>query len=267
MSGGGRRSEVGVRIFDDLASLSAAAAGALVRAAEAAVEARGRFTLALAGGETPRALYRVLAERYGDRALWGATHVFFGDERCVPPNDAASNYAMAEQELLSRVAVDDARVHRIVGEAVPDDAARAYDALLRRALGAGGGAGGGAADETFDLALLGVGADGHTASLFPGDDAALDERERWALAVHAPPAYAPRDRITLTLAALRASRAVWVLAAGAGKAAAVGAALSMDGATALPAALVRGTEETTWYLDRAAAEGVRDAVTGGGSGA
>ncbi|HET7457417.1 MAG TPA: 6-phosphogluconolactonase [Gemmatimonadaceae bacterium] len=251
---GGRGAQRRVRVFEDLAAMSNAVAGALARAAEAAVAERGRFVIALAGGETPRALYRVLAERYGDRAFWGATHVFFGDERCVPPDDPASNYAMAEHELLSRVAVSDDRVYRVVGEAVPDDAARVYDALLHRTLGGGGD---GAAAATFDVALLGVGADGHTASLFPGDDAALDEHERWALAVRAPASYAPRDRITLTLPALNASRAVWVLAAGAGKAPAVRAALAADdaGAEEIPASLVHGTAETVWHLDRAAAEG------------
>jgi 6-phosphogluconolactonase len=252
----GGRSEVGVRVHDDLAALSRAAADALVAAAAAAVAARGRFVIALAGGETPRALYHELAERYGERAFWTATDVYFGDERCVPPNDAASNFGMARAELLSRVAVPEGRVHRIAGERrPPQEEAVAYDTLLRRELAGGGGAAaaaGRSGDATFDVALLGVGADGHTASLFPHDHEALDERARWALAVHAPPGVAPPERITLTLPVLNRARAVWVLAAGAGKASAVRLSLS-DRDPVPPAGRVRGTAETVWFLDRAAA--------------
>jgi len=249
-TGSGRREAVGVRVHDDLGAVSRAAADAFVVAAEAAVAARGRFVVALAGGETPRALYHDLAARYGAREFWKATDVYFGDERCVPPDDAASNFRMAQDALLSRVAVAPARVHRMRGEVQPAAAvAAAYDALLRREL---------AGDATLDLALLGVGADGHTASLFPHDRDALDERERWALAVHAPPGYAPAERITLTLPALNRARAVWVLAAGAGKAAAVRRSLEVDAGDVMPpAGLVRGTDETVWFLDRAAAEGLR----------
>lgn len=243
--GGGGRPAVEVKSYDDAAAMTHAVAAAVVRAGEAAVAARGRFTLALAGGETPRALYHELAERYGDRTLWAATDVYFGDERCVPPNDSASNFGMAQAALLSRVAVPEARVHRIAGELPPAEAAWAYDALLRRELG-------GAESATFDVALLGVGADAHTASLFPHDHAALDERARWALAVHAPPGVAPPERITLTLPALNRSRAVWVIAAGAGKAGAVRQSLSGRDPVP-PAGLVRGSDETVWFLDRAAA--------------
>ena len=250
---GGGRPAVDVKSYDDPAAMTHAVAAAVVRAGEAAVAARGRFTIALAGGETPRALYHELAERYGDRPLWAATDVFFGDERCVPPNDSASNFAMAQAALLSRVAVPEARVHRIAGELPPAEAAWAYDALLRRELAAAAGTAGAAGTSaTFDVALLGVGADAHTASLFPHDHAALDERARWALAVHAPPGVAPPERITLTLPALNRSRAVWVMAAGAGKAGAVRQSLSGRDPVP-PAGLVRGSEETVWFLDRAAA--------------
>ena len=104
-----------MRSFDNLAAVSRAAAEAFVAAAEAAVAARGRFDVALAGGETPRARYHELAERYGERAFWTETRVFVGDERCVPPADAASNYGMARTELLSRVAVPEAHVYRVAG--------------------------------------------------------------------------------------------------------------------------------------------------------
>jgi 6-phosphogluconolactonase len=156
-------------------------------------EARPR-TLVLAGGETPRPVYQRLAR---EPHHWDGTEVFFSDERCVPPHDAASNFYMASRALLSFVP---AHVHRMPGETC--DAA-AYEDELR----------GFFADRPeFDFAFLGLGADGHTASLFPGD-AALEERERWVVKVARP----DHDRLTLTLPVLSAARLVVFLVAGAEK--------------------------------------------------
>jgi len=152
-------------------------------------------TIVLAGGETPRPVYQRLAQ---EPYHWDGVEVFFSDERCVPPEDPASNYRMASETLLSFVP---AHAHRMPGETC--DAA-AYEQELRQVLG-------GALPE-FDLAFLGLGADGHTASLFPGD-AALDEWDRWVAKVTRP----DHERLTLTLPVLSAARVVVFLVAGAGK--------------------------------------------------
>ena len=247
------------RIYDDTEALSIAAAVLVAGALREAVDAHGTATLCLAGGSTPRALHERLAAAHRDDAPWARTTVLFGDERCVPPDDAASNYRMAHETLLSRVPVPAGRVHRIRGELPPDAAADDYDRTLRRVLGAPDTSGG-AADARpasaldaplFDVMLLGVGEDGHTASLFPGD-AALDERARWAMAVTAPAYVAePRARVTLTPPLLAASRLVLVLVAGAGKRDAVRAALRAN--ATVPAGRVHAMGRTLWMMDEAAA--------------
>jgi 6-phosphogluconolactonase len=234
-------------VLADAAAVAARAAEHVAGAARRAVAARGRFVVALAGGTTPRLAYERLA---ADAAVpWEGVHVWFGDERCVAPDHADSNYRMAREALLGRVPVPAGQVLRIEGERAPADAAERYDALLRGDALAHAGEGGAA----FDLVLLGVGPDGHTASLFPGGEA-LGERERWAVAVPAPGHVGPHvPRVTLTLPALRAAREVLVVATGAEKRAAVAAALGGAGNEAPPAGLVRGLERTVWVLDGAAA--------------
>lgn len=234
----------------DAEALARAAAGAFAAAAREAVAARGRFTVALAGGATPRALYRLLADpRAGFRAQipWERVHVFFGDERHVPPDHPESNFRMAREALLDHVPA--AGVHRLRGE-LPDAGAAAaeYQAELARAFGL-------PADgppPALDLALLGLGADGHTASLFPGSDA-LGERRRWVaapfverLGVH---------RLTLTLPTLERAREVLFLVSGSEKADAVARVLApAAGAPPLAAALVRPESgHARWILDAAAA--------------
>lgn len=195
----------------------------------AAAIAGGVRSIALAGGTTPLHAYAAL------RALpveWGRVTVLFGDERCVAPDSGASNYAMARAALLDHVAP--ASVHRIAGELGAEPAANAYDAVV-------------ASLQPLDLVLLGVGEDGHTASLFPGSPAL--SAPGWVAPVHGAPK-PPPDRVTLTLAALRGARRVIVLATGAGKAAAVDRA----GRAEVPAGMVPGAE---WILDAAAAGGGR----------
>jgi 6-phosphogluconolactonase len=168
-------------VLADADAVARRAAELVADAARRAAAERGRFVIALAGGTTPRIAYERLAEL--SPMPWAATHVWFGDERCVPPDDPDSNYRMAREALLGRVPIPEAQVTRIEGERAPADAADRYDALLRGDALAHAGAGGAA----FDLVLLGVGTDGHTASLFPGGEA-LGERARWAVAVPAPDA-------------------------------------------------------------------------------
>jgi 6-phosphogluconolactonase len=241
----GTARDIDVAVHDTLAGAAAAAAREIVGVAGDAVARRGRLVVALAGGETPRPLYGLLAGEYRDAMPWDRTDVCFGDERCVPPDDPASNYGMVRSTLLDHVPVAANRVHRIAGEMAADAAARDYDARMRQLFRDDGSA------PTFDVALLGVGADGHTASLFLGD-AALDERERWAAPALAPPGAKVRERVTLTLPVLNRARAVIFLCAGVEKREVVSRILS-GAAPELPAARVRGAEHTFWLVDRASA--------------
>ena len=188
-----------------------------------AIAERGRFTIALAGGSTPAALYRLLASPpFASEIDWSRWHVLWGDERCVPPDHPDSNYGMAKGTLIDLVPIPESHVHRMTGEAPPQQAADAYAAILASAL---------APDGRLDLALLGVGDDGHTASLFP-DTTALAETERPVAATWVP--HLNAHRITLTLLALNRARHVAVLATGADKADAVRRALAPNAADATP---------------------------------
>ena len=239
----------GATVVDTPAALAEDAADLFVRIAADAITERGRFMVALAGGATPRGLYaRLAAEPFRARMDWHRTWVFFGDERCVPPTDAESNYRMARETLLAHVPVPPGQIFRIDGEAA--DAARAaeeYERRLRAAFEPG--------LVRFDLILLGMGLDGHVASLFPGSPA-LDEKDRLVIAVETRAAVVAK-RITLTPPVLNAARRVLFLIAGAEKARSVADVLR-NPASSLPGARVRPTEGVvTWLLDRAAAEGLR----------
>lgn len=237
--------KVQVEVLPDEEALTVRAAELIAGAARQAVAERGRFGLVLAGGGTPRRAYERLAALPPDAVPWAATTVWFGDERCVPPDHAESNFAMAHRALLAHVPVG--RVHRMAGELPPEEGARRYEAALREAAAGVGEA------PLHDLLLLGMGADGHTASLFP-DGAALAVHERWVTASVAPPDAPVRDRLTLTLPAIGLAREVVVLTAGAAKAEPARRALApRPGDATPPVALVRGRERTAWLLDAAAA--------------
>jgi 6-phosphogluconolactonase len=228
------------RRFADQAALVRGAAEALAAAIGAAIEARGQCRLALAGGSTPRPVYQRLS--LVTSIDWSAVHVFWGDERCVGPDDPSSNYRMACDALLDHVAVPPAQVHRIEAERGGVEAAAAY----ARVLGA----------EPLDLVLLGMGDDGHTASLFPGG-AEVEERAALAYAARAP--VAPHERVTLTLAAINAARAVWFWVVGAGKADRLQEVFTQvaSGERVLPAARVAPSSgDLVWFLDEAAAQKV-----------
>ena len=231
-----------VRSFPDAASVGEALARIVIEEGRRCLAAGGRFRIALSGGETPRAAYRLLGSRYQYGIDWERVDVFFTDERFVPPEDARNNAAMAVREWLARVAIPRTQVHSIptVGGTAAECAER-YEGTLRKSL---------SPRETFDLALMGIGADGHTASLFPNDTAALDEGRRWVVAVQAPPGTDPRERITLTLPALNASARIVFAAVGESKRERVAEALA--GEPGLPAALVHGRESTEWLLDTSA---------------
>jgi 6-phosphogluconolactonase len=232
-----------VRSFDTLADLGSAVAEDVVRIAHDAIALRGRFTLVLAGGQTPRALYRRLASpAMRERIAWASVHVFWGDERYVPHSDPLSNVRMAREALLDHVPCPPDQVHPMpTSMASADEAALAYERTLRQFFGP--------APPVFDLVLLGLGADGHTASLFPHSPA-LRESTRQVLAVTA--AADPPVRLTLTLPPLIGATRIFVVAAGADKHAALGHVLA-PGADAdrYPAAALRAANgRLTWWVAR-----------------
>lgn len=219
------------RIVCDSKDLPARAAARIARELTQAVHERGRASLALAGGTTPKATYEALA---GLPLDWSKVDIFFGDERCVPAEHEDSNYRMAKAALFDRISMPSERVHRMRGELLDRDAAaRSYEAELPDAL---------------DVVVLGIGEDAHTASLFPGADA-LREETRRVLPVTGPKP--PPARLSLTPPSLRAARVLLVLASGAGKAEPVRRAL-MDPVDIVktPIQLAR---DGVWFLDEAAA--------------
>jgi len=236
-----------VTLVDDAAALAETAALAIVDAATEAVAAGRRFSFVLAGGGTPRDTYaRLAAPPFSERMPWDRTSVFFGDERCVPPDHPESNYHMANETLLSKVPIPLDGIFRMRGEAEnPEEAAVDYARTLSTVFATPRGG-----LPRFDFVLLGMGLDGHTASLFPGSPA-VKEIFRTVVAVHAAAATIPQ-RLTLTMPPINAAARIMFLVAGAEKAKVVKAILR-DGAT-LPAGVVRPTNGAlTWLVDRAAA--------------
>jgi 6-phosphogluconolactonase len=201
------------------------------------------MTMALSGGSTPRHMHEILAQR--PHVDWSKVHVFWGDERTVPPDHEESNFRMAKESLLERVSVPNDHIHRMAGEKDPDVAAKEYEQTISQVFGVRP-----PEIPRFDVILLGMGADGHTASLFPGTDA-LDERERYVVANHVP--QQNTDRLTLTFPVLNAARLVIFMVAGADKADAVQQCLSGEQAIH-PAARVQPTDgQCRWLLDAEAA--------------
>jgi 6-phosphogluconolactonase len=241
-------SSVQIRTLTTPQELFAAAAEEVVRAAKEAVAQRGRFTIALSGGSTPKSLYNLLATNARNALPWERMFFFWGDERHVPPTDPDSNYRMADETLLSKIPVAAANVFRIPAEN-PDAAAvaAAYEQTLRKFFQLGP-----EQFPTFDLILLGMGPDGHTASLFPGTKA-LQEKKRLVVANWVEKL--KTSRITLTLPVLNAARSVAFLVSGTDKASVLRAVLEEDvPAEQYPSKLVRPTEgKLIWLVDRAAA--------------
>jgi 6-phosphogluconolactonase len=231
-----------VRVYGSPEELAEAAAREFAARAEEAIEERGRFAVVLAGGSTPEAMYGLLASDYLGRIDWSKIYVFFGDERAVPPHHDDSNHKMASEVLLDHVPVGN--VHRMRGELAPHEAAETYEEELR------------AFFQTedvprFDLILLGIGADGHTASLFP-ETSALEVLDRWVVAN--PVLGLGTTRITLTVPVINAALAVYFLVAGEDKAEALREILEGDAdPRAYPAKLIQPPGGTTWMLDQSAA--------------
>lgn len=232
------------RVFADLDALSHAAIQECVRSAVEAAASRGRCLISLSGGHTPARAYRIWAAEYGDKMPWSKTHFFFGDERFVPAGDSQSNYRMAKEMLFSAAPIPPENIHPIETN-FPDaeEAARAYERILRNFIGESG--------PSFDVLFLGLGPEGHTASLFPGSPA-LAEKNRWALGVRAPAE--PPVRISLTFPVLRRARQTFFLVAGADKQEIIAQLRreSPQEVANLPVAMLRPEGEEIWFLDKAA---------------
>lgn len=192
--------------YTNAQSMASGAAHWILKSADAAIAARGRFLVVLAGGETPRATYRLLKLAAAD---WGFWHVYFGDERCVPANDETRNSRMARDAWLDHVAIPQNQIHAIGAELGAEEGARAYGEVL-------------AAVDEFDLVVLGLGDDGHTASLFAGNDWGADPKSPSAIAVFDSPK-PPAERVSLSAWRLSRTRELQFLVAGRSKRAAVAA--------------------------------------------
>lgn len=241
------RTAANVRIFEDPDQVARAAADCFVAVALSSISERGLFSVALAGGSTPQLTYQLLAtDEYKDRIAWPKVHIFFGDERCVEPTDPESNYRMADEAMLSALPIPSYNVHRILGEGDAVADASLYDDDLRTFFDP-------APFPQFDLVLLGMGPDGHTASLFPNTDA-LSEQKTWVVAnwVEKLGTY----RITLTPPAINHATNIVFLVTGESKAERLLEVLGpLRDPQRLPCQLIKPvTGSLLWLVDKAAAQ-------------
>lgn len=233
-----------IKIATSAEQLAQRAAQHLVELARRAITERDRFSLALSGGSTPYALYQLLAQPpYNDQVDWSKVYIFWGDERCVPPDHTDSSYRMARESLLESVPIPESQIYRIQGEINPAEAAAEYETILRSFF---------AGDPRFDLILLGMGDDGHTASLFPGTKA-LDENQRWVIENYVE--VKSMWRVTLTPKAINNAANIAFLVSGAGKAERLRQVIRGEYQPhALPSQLVRPVRgKLVWMIDQAAA--------------
>ena len=234
-----------VSIFPDIDALSRAAAERFVSLSKVSIRSRGRFATALSGGSTPRRLYSFLGSSpYGENIDWKRVHIFWVDERCVAPSHEESNYKLVADELLLKAAIPEENIHRIHGEEEPGRAAARYEEELRGFFASSW-------NPVFDLMILGVGVDGHTASLFPGS-ALLQERTRAVV-----PVYREKpgiNRVSLTLPVLNRAANILFLVSGNDKADIVHEVLTDKNRKQYPAGLVQPTDGVlNWFIDKAAA--------------
>jgi 6-phosphogluconolactonase len=252
----------GLEVHADTGQLAIAAAERFIAAAAQAIRATGRFSVALSGGATPRPLFATLAApAYSSRIAWQNVRVFWTDERCVPPDDAESNYGVARALLLDHVPVPPANIHRVRGEDDPAAAAAAYERDLRVAFDAPACAAPGVPGRQFDLVLLGLGTNGHTASLFPHLGAVL-ERTNWVMAERIE---ALRQwRITLTPVILNQAAEVVFLVSGRDKAAILRRVLcgALDPDDLPAQAIAPASGRLRWMVDAAAAAELPASMSG-----
>jgi len=238
------RQRLQVRVFQDLEELSRVAAELFFALSKKSIASRGRFVVALSGGSTPHRLYSLLGSPwYRNNIDWSRVYLFWTDERCVPNDHPESNYRLAHDAFLSRVPLPAQNIHRIRGEDEPRKAAEAYEDELQNFFSGVGAI-------VFDLIILGVGEDGHTASLFPGSPA-LDERMRPAVPIYLEE---PKiNRVTLTLPVLNHAAQVRFLASGRAKAGTVHEIVEDGNPKQYPAGLVQTLQSSAmWLIDREA---------------
>src|SRR5947209_8180345 len=247
-----------IRVVADAEAVSRTAAEDFVRLAREAIGARGQFVVALSGGSTPKRLFQILAEPpFRDQVDWSRVELFWGDERSLPPDHNDSNFHMATEALLKKVPVPATRVHRLQADrADRDAAARDYQVEIARVFHVDADG----PPPRFDLVLLGMGPDGHTASLFP-QTAALKETKRWVVANYVPKF--TTHRLTLTAPVLNAAANVYFLAAGADKTGMLADVVEgKPDPDRLPSQMVRPTSgNLVWLVDRAAAAGLKQSTT------
>jgi len=233
------------KVFPDLDTLSRTALKDMLAVLDEAVANRGRFVIALAGGHTPAMMYALWADEHRDKTPWDRVHLFWGDERFVSQDDPLSNYRMTQEKLISRVPIPAANVHPVpTNLPQPQLAAEAYETEMRKFFGS--------APPEFDVQLLGLGVEGHTASLFPNSPA-LEEKQHWVAAIRAPAE--PPDRLTLTPVVLNRGRNTYFLVSGANKKEILAALRNEPDSkpSVYPAGRIRPSGRVLWYLDQAAA--------------
>jgi 6-phosphogluconolactonase len=235
-----------VRIFKDLEELSVAATELFIEQAARSMAERGRFLVTLNGGSTPTRLFELLATDFRQKLNWSRVHVFWGDERCVPPDDPGSSYGQAERTLLSRVQIPEANIHRIKGELGPAEASKDYALILKEFASP-------PLDwPRFDLVYLGMGEDGHTASLFPGSPVDISEP---TMPVTARYQDRPANRVTLTPIVFNSARMIAFMATGEKKAQTLAEVLSdRYNPNLYPAQRIQPADgKLIWLVDEAAA--------------
>lgn len=239
-----------ITIYPDLHTLSRAAAEEVFQRAWASISLKGFFALALSGGSTPIGLHNVLARDYHDKIPWERVHFFWGDERFVPYDDPESNYKMALDTLLSKIDVPNENIHPInTSYQDPEEAAQAYEAEIKEFLNGHGMRG-------LDLSIMGIGADGHTASLFPHDKA-LYEKDRLVLSTTAPPIYRTRKRITFSVPLINNSEQIMYLLSGKDKNKVLRALFRLSAPDPkIPASFIKTREKIGWHLDKEAGENI-----------
>lgn len=232
-----------MRIFNDHSRLSQAASRVFVRTAGETIAERGRFLVVFSGGTTPIALYRLLAEAPLD---WSKIHIFWGDEHCVPVDDVGNNYGEARKALLDQISIPEQNVHRIKSELSPEEAAEDYARVLKEFADPP------LAWPRFDLALIGMGEDGHIASLFPGSPV---EASAPVIAVRADYHERPANRVTLTPPVFNSARHIIFLVSGVSKSAVLASVLKGENRPEmLPAQRIKPTDgKVTWMADARAA--------------
>jgi len=236
-----------INIYPDLHTLAQAAADKFIQEGNHAIQERGMFTAALSGGSTPELAYKILAAKEQSQQLdWSKTHLFWGDERCFPPENPESNYGMANEVLLKHLPIPDTNIHRMEGENDPHQAAVSYQETLKKVFGN---------TPKFDLIYLGMGTDGHTASLFPGP-LNFQENESWAAAIFIEKFQS--WRLTLTPAVINQAQNIIFIISGANKADTLKQVLEGEHQPEVyPSQLIRPSNgNLTWYIDKAAASGL-----------